>query len=484
MRKGLAQLTMAIRQRRDLSDASQAAAIRPAGLRPALLFFLLGMFGVVPLVVLTPPFQVPDEAQHFHRAYQLSELRVQCIMRDAAAGAILPSSLIELTERFLGTRAIHTTRRITAQPFRSTWLALDQPLDPDRREFVDFSGAALYSPLPYLPQIIAITVARKAGAGSLTMLYLARLANVLVALALLAWAVRIIPIGREAVVVAGLLPMAAFEYASVSPDAAIIGTAFLFTAVALRGQLRGRWTAGDVAVAATSGLVFCSLKPVYAPLLVLALPAALTRGRMKHTLSVHAVILVVALGGTAIWLRFASSVLVLPFPGTSLWDQADHIVANPLAYAKTIARSFWYYGNSYYQSLIGVLGWQTLYLPSFAYVLPTGAVLLSILTQPRNALRLPAYAVAWNAILLAASVFLIMTWMYLYRTQVGWWVVVGVQGRYFLPVLALAAATACSIVRLQPSRRTSQAAFVVVTVIIATELLTANLAIIRAYGVF
>jgi hypothetical protein len=57
---------MAIRQRSDLSDASQAAAIRPPGLRPALVFLLLGMFGVVPLVVLTPPFQVPDEAQHFH----------------------------------------------------------------------------------------------------------------------------------------------------------------------------------------------------------------------------------------------------------------------------------------------------------------------------------------------------------------------------------------------------------------------------------
>ncbi len=468
----------------DLSISGQAAPIQTEWLSPAVVCFLLGLVGVVPLVALTPPFQVPDEPQHFFRAYQLSELRVRCMVRDGAAGTILPSSLIELTERFLGSREIHTNRPITGQPLRDTWLALKQPLDPDRREFIDFSGAALYSPLPYLPQIIAIAVGRWAGAGPLVMLYLARLANVLVALVLLSWAVRLMPIGREAVVVAGLLPMAAFECASASPDAAIIGTAFLFTAVALRGQLRARWTTREVATAAVSGLVFCSLKPVYAPLLVLGIPAALTRGRIKHTLLVHAVILGVGLGGTAIWLRFASSVLVLPFAGTSLWDQVYHIVAYPLAYIRTIATSFWYRGGFYYRSLVGVLGWLTLSLPSFAYVLPAGALLLSVLMQPRNVLRLPVYAVVWNTFLLGTSAALTMTWLYLYQTPVGGWAVDGVQGRYFIPLLALAVAIACSVVRLRPSRKASQAAFLAVTVIIATELLITNLAIVRAYQVF
>ena len=458
--------------------------VRTAWRRPGLVCLLLGLLGVVPLVILTPPFQVPDEPQHLYRAYQLSELRIRGIVQDGAAGAILPSSLIELTDRFLGARGLDIYRPITVQPLRETWLAFDQPLDPDRREFVDFSGAVLYSPLPYLPQIIAIAVARWAGAGPLALLYLARLANALVALGLLTWAVRIMPVGREALVVAGLLPMAVFEYASVSPDAAVIGTAFVFTAVALCGQLRGRWTPGEVAVATVSGLVFCSLKPIYAPLLVLALPAALTRGQMKHTLLVHAIILVVGLGGTAIWLRFVSSMLVLRFPRTGLWDQADYIVAHPLAYIRIIARSFWYTGDFYYHSLVGLLGWMTVYLPSFAYVLPAGALLLSVLAQPGNAPKLPLYAVAWNTLLLGGSAVLTMTVMYLYNTQVEWWLVVGVQGRYFLPLLALAVATACSVVRLRPSRRASEAVFLVVTVIIATELLTTNVAIVRAYRVF
>jgi uncharacterized membrane protein len=452
-----------------------------------LVCFLLGLLGVVPLVILTPPFHVPDEPQHFYRAYQLSELRVRSEIQNGAAGAILPASLMELTDRFLGSRALWPDKPIVIQPLRSTWHVLNQPLDPDRREFV-FTSTAHYSPLPYLPQSIAIALARWGGAGPLALLYVARVANVLVTLALLSRAVRILPIGREALVVAALLPMAAFEYASVSPDAAIIGTAFLFTALAVRGQLRGRWTAGEVAGMAISGLVFCPIKPVYAPLLVLALPSALTRGQINHTLLVHAIILVVGLGGAAIWLRFASVMVPpVPVPGGASprpLDQANYIIGHPLAYTRIMARAFWYNGSFFYHSMVGVLGDLKLYLPSFAYVLPAGALLLAVLTQPGNAPRLPVYAVAWNILLLGCSVALTMTAMYLFWTEVGGWIIGGVWGRYFLPLLALGVATAASVVRLQPSRRLSQAALLIITVIIATELLSTNLAIVRAYQLF
>jgi len=468
----------------DISDIDRGASITTPWLSPALVCFLLGLVGALSMIILTPPFQVPDEQEHFHRAYQLSELQLRGIVQDGRAGGMLPSSLIELSEAFLGTRAIHTKRRIMAQPLRQTWLALDRPLDSDRREFVDFTSMAFYSPMAYLPQAIAITAGRWVGAGPLALLYLARLANALVAVALLTWAVRLMPIGREAVMVAGLLPMAVFEYASVSADAGVIGTAFLFTAVALRAQLRGSWTAGEVAVAAVSGLVFCSQKPVYAPLLVLGLPAVLTGGRTKHILSAHAVVLVAALGGTAFWIGFSLSKFVAPLPGVSVTEQAAYIAEHPLAYAKMIAHSLWYLGSDYYESLVGVLGWQTLYLPSFAYILPAGALLLSILAQSRDAPRLPAYAMAWNVLLLASSIFLIMTTEYLIFTPVGSWMVEAVQGRYFIPLLPLSIATACSIVKFRPSRKASPVAFPVVTAIIAMQLLTADMAIVRAYQIF
>jgi uncharacterized membrane protein len=472
----------------DMSATGQTFPIRTAWL--CRLCFLLGLVGAISMIILTPPFQVPDEQDHFFRAYQLSEFQLRGIARDGRAGGTLPSSVIELVEDFLGKdavlypKAIYTVPQITAQPLRQTWRALDRPLEPNRREFQDFPAAAFYSPMAYLPQVIAIIGGRWAGAEPLALLYLARSANALIAVVLLTWAVRLMPIGREAVIVAGLLPMAIFEYASAGPDAGIISTAFLFTAVGLRTQLRGGWTAGEVAIAAVSGLVFCSQKPVYAPLLVLGLAAALTGKRVRLTLLAQAVILVLALGGTAFWIRFSWSRLVLPYPGTSLSEQVAYIAAHPFAYSETIARSFWHYWSFYYQSLVGILGWLTLRLPKFAYVLPVAALLLSVMAQPLNAPRLPLYAVAWNVILLVTSILLIMTAQYLQATRVGSWIVEGVQGRYFIPLLPLSVATACSVARFRPSRKASLIAFLAVMAIVAVEILTAEMAVVRAYQVF
>jgi uncharacterized membrane protein len=394
---------------------------------------------------------------------------------------MLPSSLIELVESFSGTRVVFNPGPTSAQPLHRTWLALKRPLDPERRELVSLPFT-MKAPPSYLPQAIAMAVGRWLGAGPLARLYSGRLANALVAVIVLAWAVQLMPIGRELTMFFGLLPMATYEYASVSADATVITSAFLFTAVALRAQLRGRWNPGEVALAVVSGLVFCTQKPVYAPLLLVGLPAALVRGRAKHTLLVHAVIMVIVLGATAAWLRFTArySSLLL---GVSVSGQATFIAAHPFAYAQTIARSFWYEGYLYYQELVGVFGWRSVYLPNLAYLLPLGALLLGPIAQPRDGPRLPTLAVAWNAVLLAAACMLILTAAYLLWNEVGSWFISIVSGRYFLPLLALVAAMWCSAIRVRQSRRASLAALLMLVILIIAQSATTVLIIVRAYHV-
>lgn len=466
------------------SSIGQAASIQTGWLSSLLVCLILGLAGAISMIVLTPPFQVPDEQEHFHRAYQLSELQIGHIELNGRAGGILPSSLIELSEAFLGTRAPHAGPQITAQPFHQTWMALNWPLQPERREFVDFTGTAFYSPMGYLPQALAITAGRWAGAGPLALLYLARLANALVAIALLSWAVRVMPIGREATMVVGLFPMAVFEYASVAPDAGVIGTAFLFTAVALRAQLRDKWTVGGTAVAAVSGLVFCSQRPMYAPLLVLGLPAALTGNRRKQALLAHVVILVVALGATGFWISFALSKSIAPLPGSSVTEQLSYITANPLAYYKAIATTLYHKILIGYKSLIGILGWMRFELPKFSYFLAPVALLLSVMAQPRDVRRLPVYGVVWNVFLLTGIVCLIMTAEYLIFSPVGSRTVSGAQGRHLIPLLPLLVATICSVVTLRIPGKASLALFTVVTAIVAVQILTADILIVRAYQLF
>jgi uncharacterized membrane protein len=466
--------------------------VRTAWLRPGLVCFLLGLLGVVPLVILTPPFEVADENQHFLRAYQLSELQFTATMQEGEARnimpaalearAMLPSSLIELIEYFSGTRAVFNPRHTSAQPLRRSWLALDRPLDPERRELISLPFM-VKPPLSYIPQAIAIAAGRWSGAGPLTLLYLGRLANALVAVTALAWAVQLMPIGQELTMFFGLLPMAIYEYASVSADATVITSAFLFTAVALRAQLHGHWNPGKVALAIVSGLVFCTQKPVYAPLLLVGLPTAFVRGQVKHTVVVHTAIIVIVLGTAIAWTRFASRYFGAPV-GSNVFGQAAYIAAHPFAYAQTISRSLWHYGYFYYQSLIGVFAWLSLYLPSFAYLLPLGALALGTLAQPSDGPRLPALAIAWNTGLLAAACILIFTGAYLVWNEVGFWVVLVVQGRYFIPLLALVATAWCSLIRVRLSRRVALIALLMLIPIIITGYALTVMTIVTVFNEF
>jgi len=453
-----------------------------------LLCFILGLFGVLPLIVLTPPFQVPDEPQHFLRAYQLSELQLTASMYEGEprpiwpasleAKAMLPSSLIELSESFLGTRSIHSKRPIRPQPLQDTFSALDRPLDPDRRELLSLQTVAK-APPSYLAQAGAIAVGRWLGAGPLLLLYLGRLANSLVAVATLAWAVRLMPIGREMAMLFGLLPMATYLYASMSADATVITTAFLFTAVALRGQLRGDWTRGEVALAVISGVVFCIQKPVYAPLLLIGLPAILKRERAKHIILVHVAIVATVLGASVAWMYFSYPMWSVP-KGGSVAGQLNFTAADPLRFLGMLVADF-FHSRFYYDSAVGVLGWMTLGLPRLGYVLPLCGFALATLAHRRNGLTLTAPAIVWNVLLLAgASVLTVMG----ARTGIGSTTMDGFQGRYLIPLLALVAATWCSAVRVPVSRWVSRAALPLLVAVIVAEYIVTDLTIVTAYHVF
>lgn len=386
------------------------------------------------LTILTPPFQVPDEQQHFFRAYQLSSLELAATVRHGESGGVLPSSLPELAEGFLGSREIHGERKLRPFPLSDTLQALRTPLDPERREFTDFFGAAFYSPAPYLPQAAAIAAGRALGVGPLGLLYMGRLANGLVAVLLVAAALRAIPAGALALSVFGLLPMTLYVFASVSPDAGVIGTALFFTALCLRARVSGLWTTWDVVAASLAAAVFCSVKPVYVPLLVLGLPF----GRRAANLLAYAVIVSVGLGATIGWIRYASPLIIFP-EGADPAAQVGRIVSEPFWYLGVLCASVTVLAPYWGRQMIGVLGWLNLYLRLPLYLVPLVAWALTAVL-PRGKRWQPHFLeCCWYVILGLASTVLISTTLYVYSNVVGQPFIKGVQGRYFLPLAGIAA---------------------------------------------
>lgn len=403
------------------------------------LTLILGVLGSIPLVLLTPPFQVPDEVQHFYRAYQLSDLRIRAEVQNGVSGGSLPDSLPEFVSSSVYTRD-SIFYAPTPSPLTKTLKLSSIPLKPSARRFVPFPGSAYYSPLPYLPQILGIAVGRLFGLGPLYLLYLGRLFNCLAALALLGFAAFLMPAAGELVMVVGLLPMSLYLYASLSADAAVISCALLFIALLFSASSRGNWQTWELALACAAGAVLCSVKPVYAPILLAGVvPGLLRRGNVATVVRSHAILLATALGVAGGWMILEKPVMTSPLGGGHPSLQISFVLHHPALFIYALVHTLgirsivgWYRGT------VGIFGWLTVPLhPAFVYFLPLASLLIVWKFGSRRSDKRSVPCALWYLALAIASAALIMTAMYLMSAQVGMDEVTGVQGRYFIPILVL-----------------------------------------------
>jgi len=451
-----------------------------------ILVMVLGAVGSLPLVILTPPFQVPDEMRHFDRAYQVSEFRVRAEVQNGVAGGTLPDSLRQLVHSAIPS-SDGISCRVTPAPIAQTLRLASIPLDPSVRRFIAFQGSAFYSPLPYLPQALGIGVGRALGLGPLYLFYLGRLFNCLAAIALLGLAVNFMPFAEELVMVAGLLPMALFLYGSLSADAAVIGCALLFSALSFSAGARGYWGKRELVIAAVAGAVLCSIKPVYAPLLLAGVvPGALRPGNAARAIRSHAILLAIVLGVSASWLLFAKSTMTSPITGAHPSLQMSLILHHPIFLARVFSHVFsltWLINM--YLECVGVFGWLTVVLqPHATYLLPLASLFLILWFAVRSPREGSIKRALWYLSLATASAALVVVALLLMSAHVGHDSVMDVEGRYFIPILGVAGMAAIELV---PGRRTSAPPWrrlTGVAVIAVLQIAATDATIIRVFHVF
>jgi hypothetical protein len=452
----------------------------------AFLVLILGAIGSLPLAILTPPFQAPDEVQHFYRAYQLSEFQLRAEVQDGVAGGTLPSSLPQLVKASVYTRD-GIAYPATPAPFANTFQLKSIPLDPSARRFIAFPGSAFYSPLPYLPQAMGIAVGRAMGSGPLLLLYLGRLFNCLSALTLLCLTVHFAPFAKEAFILAGLLPMSLYLYASLSPDAAVIGCALLFSALSISEGALGSWGTHRLWLSAAVAAVFCSLKPPYAPMLLAGLVPGLFRpGNALRLIRSTAILLGIVLGASAGWLLYAKSTMTTPLTGTHPSQQIILVLHHPIFLIRELLHILDIHSLvDLYVRGVGIFGWQTVLLrPVIFYVLPLVSLFLLLTLGDRSSLERSATRGLWYLVLVCTSAVLIVFTLYLIWAHVGRDYAAGVQGRYFIPLLGLAGIAA---IELAPRRRTPAPrwqSLLSIAVISVVEIAAMDTTIIRAFHVF
>lgn len=456
-------------------------------------FYLwVGGLSLVLMAVLTPPFQVPDEPQHFYRSYQLSRLELRPDIQEGKAGALLPSSLSNFVQTQLGTSAHHTNQRrqLPQRLLSETLQSLSMPLAPQAQEFVEFSGSALYAPLAYAPQAIAIAVGRSLEWSPLALLWAARIVNSLAAFALIAWSIRRLGAACATGLVLALLPMTLFMLASASPDALTIAGGFVISAMVARFVVDGSWNRWDLALWVLGGMLLCAVKIVYLPLMFAGLAGLLIKGdpgvqRRWQGFGSQAVGALLVCVAIAFWLwwRPAGIIGTGGPPGADVAEQLALLRESPLLLLKIVPRTLYVEATFLAESFIGRLGWLNVPLPWWLHASAFAALACGLLLQTeRSAVSPRLLGSLWVLTLAYVVIKLIVLAHYVAWTPVGNYAANGVQGRYLLPMAPLVAVALTWLARTPPAFGTNPALRTMLLTLCAVMPLAATIALIQAYA--
>ena len=406
------------------------------------------------ILVITPPFEVPDEPQHFFRAFQFSEGRREAVVLDTEdkfagisstqTATMLPKSLSALVDASdLANVRFKPDNKIDLSKIRAS---VTTPLNPSEREYLPIPT---YPPAAYVPQVVGIWIGRLLGLSPLFLFYSARLCALCAWLALTFFAIRATPILKWAYFLLALMPMTLFMVGSNSSDSIILGVSFLMSATLFRwayDSTKGRITMADLGALLAMAVVIALSKAIYLSLLFLyfLVPQKKFASRKIHYLALAAII-AVSIGAYFGWTVLDVPVTLhgptvqlarygvdrAPVPNVSPIKQLEFIRLHTVEFAAVLANTFAVFGLYYLYSFVGFFGWLDTPLP--------GALVFMYAVALTGACFISSDIVNWKQRTLGFSVFAVTTlvslvYFYLGWNSVGMDRIGGFQGRYLIPL--------------------------------------------------
>ena len=389
--------------------------------------------GVLYLLVL-PQYTVPDEGSHFVTTYALSS-------------KLLGKEAVDQENRILLEKESTDYLLRQEMPFRETYAH-------EIRGLLGKDGAitkktvATRSPLSsahlgYVPQVVGVTLGRLLSLNGVQIFFLGRLFALFWYCAVMWFAFKIIPgFAKNILFLVGSFPMTLQMVASYNYDSVLLGACFLLTAYLLYlayDEKKEKITWKDMLVAGLLLLVIVPIKFVYLPLLGIGLLIPKEKfGGIRQKVIFGGGML--GIGVAAMLLTKLPKMLVAAGGSSAVENTTQTYslamcIKNPLhifaVFFETIRQNL----GIYFTGMIGDrLGWVEIEVPS---ILIIGYVILMILVVIQNERMLHAWRKwerIWLVCLVGMILLIVCAGLMLDYTPSVSGTILGVQGRYFLPL--------------------------------------------------
>lgn len=410
------------------------------------LYIIVALFFGTLFIILTPPFNSPDEINHFKKAYQVSKFNLYAEKKNNKYGDYFPNEIVTTAtnmEKYMGNRD---------EKFEYSQFVWDQVRTTDyENQVFDNYGTAQISFVPYVPSGIGILFskicARIMGLHSVTpmyMLYFARFFNLIVVIFLTSLAIKIIPTYKKTVFTIACLPMLIFLNSMVSYDGLLNAIMFLTIAIILDiiyndniKKIPKKYVISLILM----GLFLFTVKKIYFLifLLMFTIPKSKfgdSKGKIKVAIIMIAAILITSL------------LIDLPYtlnPVSSVEKmkqlQISCIKNDVFRFLYRIFSNIYYSRFFYINGSIGLLGLLDTYLPvGIVFLTAINLLFIGITEGLVEKQKISRLMKLLCFVYIIGCIVLMYTAMY-----IGWTPqelkkicsteITGVQGRYFIPLM-------------------------------------------------
>jgi len=428
--------------------------------RPECIFLIFFLLMGLPAALLIPAGGGFDEPSHVARIDQLSYGQIMSeavatssgvAVEDAAMGDILyggsiDKGLVETADENLKTYQVSDAARETYS--FPTWISASlssAEVYGSAQTVYVFSNTAVYSPVSYIPQVIALCVGRLFISNAYALIVLMRVAGLLFIAFVIFFCIRVIPIGKWTMVFIGLLPSFVISNAQVTADTMTDAVLFVFITCTFIFLLRGAEASRkDWSALVISSLMLGLVKVSYLPIVALLGAVPLMRADMRKRMYIGRLVLIVmgAIAMFLVWYGMIKSINTgaMFATGANPGAQLSFVIQHPLHFLRLLT-SLFVTTNILNLTLTGIIA-----AVSSAKLIPCWwieAILLCLSVSMEDQREQSLSLSNRNLFLLLASCVIVFILVfsviglaiYLQFNPIEAAIISGVQPRYFIPIL-------------------------------------------------
>ncbi len=397
-------------------------------------FIILAVSIGICYCIAVPFGQGTDEVSHFLRVYEISKKYTTFHYQDTTEFPMAFSTLANY----------QADRNTSYESYKQNYDSFVMNSEEKTDMINQYWNMRLYSPIQYLPQAVGVTIGRIVSDNILVIGTFGRIGGFVTWLILCAYAIKIVPNKKIFFIILCLLPVNIFSAICISGDTLTNAACMIFLAMIYRKvYLKEQVTLKDKIILLISAILIALCKIVYLPFvfLILLLNKDNFKNKREATIFMIALVILSCIIGVA-WLKIGGDNLVSANEASK--EQVKFILREPLRYFLIMLHTMEEKGTDFiYQFTTGyelMCHGKTMIYPIVSYCIGIAVILSLLIQEEANNLEIHVFKKTLVWLIILGTIVLIATAIYVQWTslfEIGRYMIAGIQGRYFIPVVIL-----------------------------------------------